>query len=113
MTNFQEAIRVWVDELQVNHLHDAPFLSQITDECTDNATAKELALLLLIPWVENGSPVEHLMEFSLRRKAMLNLSVLHIEWHAHEEEECTMLHACCMGFDGAVFEAKKSGVQAN
>ena len=46
ITDFVEAIRVQVDELQVNQLLDAPFFSLMADECIAIATVEELSFFL-------------------------------------------------------------------
>ena len=61
ITDFVRAIGIWVDELQVNQLLDAPFFRLMAEECTDIATVEELSLFFCCCWVENGSPVEHFM----------------------------------------------------
>ena len=43
-TDFVEAIGVWVDELQVNQVCNAPFFSLMADECADVANIGELIL---------------------------------------------------------------------
>ena len=60
VTDFVEAIGVWVDELQVNRVCNAPFFSLMAEECVDVANIEELSLYCR--WVENGVPVEHFME---------------------------------------------------
>ena len=60
VTDFVEAIGVWVDELQVNRVRNAPFFSLMADECVDVANIEELSVYCR--WVENGVPVEHFME---------------------------------------------------
>ena len=37
VTDLVEAIGVWVDELQLHQLLDAPYFSLMADECTDIA----------------------------------------------------------------------------
>ena len=44
VTGVLEAIGVWVDELRVNQLLDAPFFSLMADECTDIATIEKLSI---------------------------------------------------------------------
>lgn len=44
VTDFLEAIGVWVDELQIHQLLDTPFFSLMADECTDIATIEELSI---------------------------------------------------------------------
>ena len=60
VTDFVEAIGVWVDELQVNMVCNAPFFSLMADECVDVANIEELSVYSR--WVKNGVPVEHFME---------------------------------------------------
>ena len=38
LTDFLEAIGVWIDELRINQLLGAPFFTLMADECTDIAT---------------------------------------------------------------------------
>ena len=38
---FFEAVGVWVDELQVNQVCNAPFFSFMADECVDVANTEE------------------------------------------------------------------------
>ena len=47
VTDFLEAIGVWVDELRINQLLGAPFFSLLTDECTDIATIEELSIFVV------------------------------------------------------------------
>ena len=110
VTDFLEAIGVWVDELQINQLLGAPFFSLMADECTDIATIEELSIYCR--WVENGSPVEHFMEILPLKKADAEsiYSVL-IDWIKKKNVQCHKLVG--MGFDGAAtFAGSKSGVQA-
>ena len=44
VTDFVEAIGVWVDELQVNRVRNAPFFSLMADECVDVASIEELSV---------------------------------------------------------------------
>ena len=60
VTDFVEAIGVWVDELQVNRVCNAPFFSLMADECVDVANIEELSVYCR--WVKNLVPVEHFME---------------------------------------------------
>ena len=67
VTDFLEAIGIWVDELLVNRLLDAQYFSLMADECTDIANIEELSIYCR--WEENGSPpVEHFMEILPSKK---------------------------------------------
>ena len=44
VTDFVEAIGLWVDELQVNRVRNAPFFSLMADECVDVANIEELSV---------------------------------------------------------------------
>ena len=44
VTDFLEAIGIWVDESLVNRLLDAQYFSLMADECTDIATIEELSI---------------------------------------------------------------------
>ena len=44
VTGFVEAIVVWVNELQVNQVCNAPFFSLMADECVDVANIEELSV---------------------------------------------------------------------
>ena len=59
MTDFLEAIGIWVDELLVNRLLDAQYFSLMADECIDIANIEELSIYCR--WEENGSPVEEIL----------------------------------------------------
>ena len=110
VTDFLEAIGVWVDELLVNRLLDAQYFSLMADEFTDIANIEELSIYCR--WEENGSPVEHFMEIlPLKRcDAELIYSTL-IDWIKKKSIQCRKMVG--MGFDGAsMFAGKHSGVQA-
>ena len=110
VTDFVEAMGVWVDELQVNRVRNAPFFSLMADECVDVANIEELSVYCR--WVENGVPVEHFMEILPLKKtnAQSIYSVL-VDWLKKKDMQCSKLTG--MGFDGAaIFAGKKSGVQA-
>ena len=110
VTDFVEAIGVWVDELQINQVRDAPFFSLMADECVDVANIEELSVFCR--WVENEVPVEHFMEILPLKKtdAQSIYSVL-LDWLKKKDLQCNKLVG--MGFDGAAtFAGKKSGVQA-
>ena len=111
ITDFVEAIGVWVDELQVNQVRNAPFFSLMADECVDVANIEELSVYCR--WVENGVPVEHFMEICPLKKtdAQSIYSVL-LDWLKKKDLQCNKLVG--MSFDGAAtFAGKKSGVQAH
>ena len=55
VTDFLEALGIWVDESVVNSLLDTQHFSVMADECTDIATIEELSIFCR--WEENGSPV--------------------------------------------------------
>ena len=108
VTDFVEAIGVWVDELQVNWVCNAPFFSLMADECVDVANIEELSVYCR--WVENGVPVEHFMDILPLKKtnAQSIYSVL-LDWLKKKDLQCSKLIG--MGFDGAAtFAGKKSGV---
>ena len=42
LSQILRAIGIWVDELQVNQLLDAPFFRLMAEECTDIATGKDI-----------------------------------------------------------------------
>ena len=54
-----EAIGVWVDQLQVNQLLDAPFSRLMAEECTDIATVGELSFFFVDGW-----KINHLLNIS-------------------------------------------------
>ena len=110
VTDFVEAIGVWVDELQVNRVRNVLFFSLMADECVDVANIEDLSVYCR--WVENGVPVEHFMEILPLKKmnAQSIYSVL-LDWLKKKDLQCNKLIG--MGFDGAAtFAGKKSGVQA-
>ena len=81
-------IGVWVDEFRINQLLGAPFFSLMADECTDVATIEEVSLFC--HWVENGSPVEHFMEFLGLKKADAELIYSElIDWFKTKNVQCT------------------------
>ena len=65
ITDLVEVIGVWVDELQVNQVQNAPFFSLMGDECVDVANIEELSVYCR--WVENCAPVEHMEIFPLKK----------------------------------------------
>jgi hypothetical protein len=110
VTDFLEAIGIWVDESLVTQLLDAQYFSLLADECTDIANIEELSIYCR--WEENGLPVEHFMEIlPLKRcDAEFIYSTL-IEWLKKKSIQCRKMVG--MGFDGAsTFAGKHSGVQA-
>ena len=54
ITDFVDTIGVWVDELQVNKLLNAPFFSLMADDCTDIVTVDELSFFII------GRKMDHL-----------------------------------------------------
>ena len=83
VTDFVEAIGVWVDELQVNRVRNAPFFSLMADECVDVANIEELSVYCR--WVENGVPVEHFMEILPLKKTNAQSIYLRVAGLAKEE----------------------------
>ena len=67
VTDFVEAIGIWVDEFQTKRLLNARFYSIMADECTDVATIEELSIFCRC--VEDGEPVEHFLEILPLQKA--------------------------------------------
>ena len=110
VTDFVKAIGVWVEELQVNSVRNAPFFSLMADVCVDVANIEELSVYCR--WVENGVQVEHFMEILPLKKmnAQSIFSVL-LDWLKKKDLQCSKLIG--MGFDGdATFSGMKLGVQA-
>ena len=110
ITDFVEAIGVWVDKLQVNSVYNAPFFSLMADECSDVANIEELSVYCR--WVENGGPLEHFMEIRPLKKtnAQSIYSVL-LDFLKKKDLQCSKLKG--KDYDGAAtFDGKKSGVQA-
>ena len=107
VTDFVEAIGVWVDELQVNRVRNAPFFSLMADECVDVANIEELSVYCR--WVENGVSVEHFMEILPLKKtnAQSIYSVL-LDWLKKKDLQCSKLVG--MGFDGAATFAGRNWV---
>ena len=110
VTDFVEAIGVWVDELQVNRVRNAPFFSLMADECVDVANIEEISVYCR--WVENGVPVEHFMEIlPLKKTNAQSIYSMLLDWLKKKDLQYSKLIG--MGFDGAAtFAGKKSGVQA-
>ena len=110
VTDFLEAIGIWVDESLVNQLLDTQYFSLIADECTDIATTEELSIFC--HWEENGSPVEYFMEIlPLKRCNAESIYSILIEWLKKKTIRCQKMVG--MGFDGAsTFAGKHSAVQA-
>ena len=110
ITNFMEAIGVWVDELQVTQLLVAPFFSLMADEWTDIATVDELSVVLSLggKWIS----VEHFMgSLPLKKGNVEFIYSTFIGWLKKNNVRCHKLVG--MGFDGAaMFVGKKAGVQA-
>ena len=110
VTDFVEAIGVWVDELQVNRVRNALLFSLMAYECVNVANIEELSVYCR--WVEKGVPVEHFMKILLLKKtnAQSIYSAL-LDWLKRKDLQCSKLIG--MGFEGAAtFVGKKSGVQA-
>ena len=110
VTGFVEAIGVWVDELQVNRVCNAPFFSLMAEVCVDVVNIEELSVYCR--WVENGVPVEHFMEIlPLKKTNAQSIYSMLLDWLKKKGLQCSKL--IDMGFDGAAtFAGKKSGVQA-
>ncbi len=60
VSDFLEALGLWVEESQLKRLRKAPFYSVMADESTDISTIEELSLCFR--WEENGEPVEHFFD---------------------------------------------------
>ena len=92
ITDFVEVhvIGVWVDELQVNQVRNAPFLSLMVDGCVDVANIEEKSVYCR--WVENGVPVQHFMEICTLKKtdAQSIYSVL-LNWLKKKDLQCNKL----------------------
>ena len=67
ITDFVEALGLWVDESLLGCLRKANFYSLMADECTDIATVEELSVFFR--WVEDGEPVEHFFDIIPLKKA--------------------------------------------
>ena len=79
VTDFVEATGVWVDELQVNRVRNAPFFSLMADEYVDVANIEELSVYCR--WVENGEPVEHFMELlPLKKTTAQSIYSMLLDW---------------------------------
>ena len=65
----------------------------MAEECTDIVTVEEISTFSR--WVENRSPIEHLMGILSMKKGNANY-LFYNDWLA-QEEESTMLQACCHG----------------
>ncbi len=97
VTDFVESIGVWVDELQVNRVCNAPFFSLMADECVDVANIEELSVYCR--WVENGVPVEHFMEIlPLKKTNAHSIYSMLLDWLKKKDLQCSKLIG--MGFDG-------------
>ena len=83
VTDFVEAIGVWVDELQINKDRNALFFSLMADECVYIANIEELSVYCR--WVENGVPVEHFMEILPLKKTNAQSIYSHVTGLAKEE----------------------------
>ena len=107
VTDFVEAIGVWVDELQVNRIRNSPFFSLMANECVDVANIEELSVYCR--WKENGVPVEHFMEILPLKKtnAQLIYSML-LDWLKKKDLQYSKLIG--MGFDGVATFAGKNRV---
>ena len=97
VTGFVEAIGVWVNELQVNQVCNAPFFSLMADECVDVANIEELSVYCR--WVKNGVPVEHFMEIlPLKKTDAKSIYLVLLDWMKNSNLQCSKLVG--MGFDG-------------
>ena len=67
ISDFLEALGLWVEEFQLKRLCKAPFYSVMADECTDIATIEELSLFFR--WAEDGEPAEHFFDIIPLKKA--------------------------------------------
>ena len=110
ITDFVEALGLWVDESLLEALRRADFYSLMADECTDITTIEELSLFFR--WVENGEPVEHFFDIiPLKRADAESIYSTLIDWLKLKGIQVSKLVG--MGFDGAAtFAGKNTGVQA-
>ena len=66
ISDFLEALGLWVEEFQLKHLCKAPFCSD-GDESTDIATIEVLSLFFR--WAEDGETAEHFFDIIPLKKA--------------------------------------------
>ena len=110
ISDFIEALGLWIEESQLRRLHEAPFYSVIADECTDITTIEEISLCFR--WEENGEPVEHFFD-TIRLKKADAASIYNTltDWFKQKGIQLTKLVG--IGFDGAAtFSGTRTGVQA-
>ena len=69
ITDFIEAIGLWVEKCLLKRVCRAQYFSLLADECTDISTIEELSVAF--HWVENGLP-EHFIELLPLKKADTN-----------------------------------------
>ena len=73
-----------------DQLLGAPFFSLMADECTDVPTIEELSIFCHC--VENGSPVEHFMEFlGLKKAESESIYSVLIDWLKTKNVQCNKL----------------------
>ena len=111
VTDFVEAIRIWVDEFQVNQVRNAPFFSLMADECVDVANIKKLSVYCR--WVENELSVDHFIEIlPLKKTDAQSIYSMLLDWLKKKNLKYNKIVG--MGFNGATtFAGKKSGMQAH
>ena len=98
VTDFIEAIGIWVDESLVNWLLDVQYFSLMAKEFTDIATTEKLSIFCR--WEENGSPVEHIMEIlPLKRCNAESIYSILIKSLKKARIQCQKMVG--IGFDGA------------
>jgi hypothetical protein len=110
ISDFLEALGLWVEESQLKRLRKAPFYSVMADECTDIATIEELSLFFR--WAEGGEPVEHFFDIIPLKKAdAASIYTTLTDWFKQKGIQPSKLVG--MGFDGAAtFSGARTGVQA-
>ncbi len=110
VSDFLEALGLWVEESQLKRLRKAPFYSVMADECTDISTIEELSLCFR--WEENGEPVEHFFDtIPLKKTDAASIYTTLTDWFKQKGIQPTKLVG--MGFDGAAtFSGVRTGVQA-
>ena len=109
VVEFVNALGTWVEESILKRLHQAPYFSIMSDECTDITTVEELTVCCR--WVESGVPEEHFIEILPLKKVDAE-SIYSALVECCKQKNIQLGRLIGMGFDGAAtFSGNKTGVQ--
>ena len=101
-----EFIEVVAEENLLKRVHQVSNFSIMADECTDVTSIEELSIFC--PFVEDGQPVEHVLEI-----VPLKATDANTPYQVHKRQAHKISKLVGMGFDEATtFSGKHSGVQS-